>query len=163
MPEHWNAQLLLWKLWNYSFLHNGGAGHAGLPYRSTVPSLCSSRVFQGEWDLHERVWNRHEEMIVFLKVKGEDKIFQRHTNWETYWHFLSTPWNTQIIWIYTSAIYAQGIWLLRLSKQRHLCSWNKIYTFFHTATHTCELWCRLWTATYLIRCSRNWCHQRSTI
>jgi hypothetical protein len=37
--------------------------------------LCFGRVFQGQWDLHERVWNRQEEIIVFLKVKGEDQIF----------------------------------------------------------------------------------------
>jgi len=57
------------KLQFASLLYNVGAGHTGLPYRFTVPSLCSSRVFQGEWDVLERVWNRHEEMIVLLKVK----------------------------------------------------------------------------------------------
>jgi hypothetical protein len=44
-----------------SLVHNVGAGHAGLPYRPTVRSLRFGRVFQGEWDLYERVWNRQEE------------------------------------------------------------------------------------------------------
>jgi len=55
-----------------------------MPVYHNVPQFrgCAFAVFQGEWDLHERVWNRQEEMIVILKVKCEDQMFQRHINWE---------------------------------------------------------------------------------
>jgi hypothetical protein len=51
----------------------------------TIPQFsgCALAFVQTVWDLHEGVWDRHEEIIVFLKVNGEDQMFQRQKlgNW----------------------------------------------------------------------------------
>jgi len=70
------------------------------PVYRTVPQFrgCDLAESSRESGIYmKECGNRQEEIIVFLKVKGEDQIFQSHINWETYWHLLSTTWDTQII------------------------------------------------------------------
>jgi len=128
MLDHTTVELM--KLQFASLLHNVGAGHASLPYRSTVPSLCCSKVFQGEWDLHERVWNRQEEVVVFLKVKGEDQIFQRHTNWETYWHLVYIMGHSDNLNLYFSDIYTGYVAVMAFQTKTPLFSKQNLHIFF---------------------------------